>query len=203
MTMLNPKKRQQCAKCGYPQSTCLCAWINPITAPLNIIILQHPKEAKHAKNTVKLLALGLKKITVLQGEKPEDWAELTQKVANQPQSYSLFYPHEQSTSIESISSQEKKERYFPVNHNMIFIDASWRKALKIWHLNPWLQQCNSWHFANPPDNQYHIRRTTQESSLSTLESVAYVLDHTHKINCTPLHILFTKMQQKCFLENHK
>jgi DTW domain-containing protein YfiP len=201
MIPLKTNKRQICAICDYPQSTCLCAWVNPFTSPLNVIVLQHPKETKHAKNTVKLLTLGLKKITVLQGEAPEDWTELAQKVANQPQNYCLFYPHEKSVSVESISSSEQKEKYFPENHSVIFIDASWRKALKIWHLNPWLQQCNSWHFDNPPENQYHIRRTTQQSSLSTLESVAYVLEHTHNINCTPLHTLLIKMQQKCFLDN--
>jgi DTW domain-containing protein YfiP len=200
MTTIKINKRQICASCGYPQVTCLCAWINPITTPLNIIILQHPKETKHAKNTVRLLALGLKKITVLQGVVPEDWSELAQNVTNQPQNYCLFYPHAQSASFESMSSLEQKARYFPVNQSVIFIDASWRKALKIWHLNPWLQQCNSWHFANAPESQYHIRRTTQQSSLSTLESVAYVLEKTHSIKCMPLYTLFSKMQQKCFLE---
>jgi DTW domain-containing protein YfiP len=195
-------KRQICATCGYPQNTCLCAWVNPISSPLNIIILQHPKETKHAKNTVKLLTLGLNKVTVLKGEKPENWTELVQEVTQHPKNYCVFYPHEHSVSLESISSIKQKERYFPTNRNVIFIDASWRKALKIWHLNPWLQQCNTWHFANPPENQYHIRRTTQQSSLSTLESVAYVLEHTHNINCTGLHTLLSKMQQQCFLEKH-
>jgi len=200
MTTLQTNKRLICVACGYPQSTCLCPWICPITTPLNIIILQHPKEAKHAKNTVKLLTLGLKKITVLQGEGPEHWTELAEKVTKQPQNFSLIYPHQQSLPIESISSLEQKQRYFPVNHNLIFIDASWRKALKIWHLNPWLQHCHSWHFANPPDNQYHIRHTTVQSSLSTLESVAYVLELTHSIDSSPLHQLFQKMQTRCFLK---
>lgn len=202
MTNLNTNKRQMCTNCGYPQSTCLCAWINPITAPFNIIILQHPTEAKHAKNTTKLLTLGLKKITVLKGEKPEDWEELAHNVEHQPQKYGLFYPHEQSKAVESIALPEQKACYFPLNHNLIFIDSTWRKALKIWHLNPWLQQCNSWHFANPPENQYHIRRTTHKTSLSTLESIAYVLEHTHNINCTALHTLFLKMQQRCFIERN-
>jgi DTW domain-containing protein YfiP len=202
MTSLKTNKRQMCATCGYPRNTCLCAWVNPIIAPLNVIILQHPKETKHAKNTVKLLTLGLKNITVLIGENPENWIALVQKVASHPQDYCLFFPHEHSSAVESITSTQQKERYFPANRNVIFIDASWRKALKIWHLNPWLQQCNSWHFANPPENQYQIRKTTQVSSLSTLESVAYVLEHTHNINCSGLYGLFSKMQQKCFLENY-
>ena len=201
--ILKTNKRQICITCGYPQNTCLCAWINPITTPLNIIILQHPKEAKHAKNTVKLLTLGLNKVTVLPGETANDWEELAQMVTNQAQNYCLFYPHNQSISLESISSQKQKDEIFPANHNVIFIDASWRKALKIWHLNPWLQLCSSWHFSNPPNNQYHIRHTTKQRSLSTLESVVYVLEHTQNINCTPLHTLFSKMQQKCFLERQK
>jgi DTW domain-containing protein YfiP len=203
MKILKTNKRQICITCHYPQNTCLCDWINPITSPLNIIILQHPKETRHAKNTVKLLALGLKKIMILQGEKPDDWTELSQKMAKRPQDYSLFYPHEQSKSVESIISPESKESIFPINHNVIFIDASWRKALKIWHLNPWLQLCDSWHFSNPPDNQYHVRHTTQKNSLSTLESVVYALEYIHNINCAPLHTLLSKMQQKCFLENYK
>jgi DTW domain-containing protein YfiP len=174
--------------------------VSPITTPLNIIILQHPKEAKHAKNTVKLLALGLEQVSVLQGESQKDWAELAEQVTKEPQNYCLVYPHEQSSSIELICSPEQKKQHFPANHNVIFIDASWRKALKIWHLNPWLQLCDSWHFATPPENQYHIRRTTQKSSLSTLESVMYVLKHTHNVNCKPLATLFAKMQGKCFTE---
>ncbi|WP_339724117.1 tRNA-uridine aminocarboxypropyltransferase [uncultured Paraglaciecola sp.] len=201
MTSLKSSKRQVCTNCSYPQSTCLCAWVHPIDVPLNIIILQHPKEAKHAKNTVKLLALGVANITVLQGETPEDWEEFVKDVIRQPQDYSVFYPHPHSTSLESVCSQVQKAENFPVNHNVIFIDASWRKALKIWHLNPWLQLCSSWHFANPPKNQYHIRHTTQQSSLSTLESVAYVLEFTHSIDCSSLHTLFLKMQTQCFLQN--
>lgn len=203
MTELSLTKRKMCEHCGYPLVTCLCAWVDPITSPLNIIILQHPKEVKHAKNTVKLLTLGLKKITVLQGEISEDWADIAQNVTNQPQDYCLVFPHRLSTALESLCTPQEKKRHFPSNHKVIFIDASWRKALRIWHLNPWLQLCDSWHFANPPDNQYHIRHTTQQSSLSTLESVAYLLEYTHNINCKSLHILFSKMQQKCFQEKRK
>jgi len=106
-----------------------------------------------------------------------------------------------SMYLDTSHNSATQHHCFTANHNVIFIDASWRKALKIWKLNPWLQLCSSWHFTNPPDSQYHIRRTTQESSLSTLESVVYVLEHTHNINCMPLLTLFLKMQERCFIEN--
>ena len=202
MTNLKTTKRLVCDICGYPQTTCLCAWVAPIHSPLNIIVLQHPKESKHAKNTVKLLRLGIKNITVLQGENPEDWPQLAKSVQQHPQNFCLFYPHEHSNSFEKISSTEQQLQKFPKNHNVIFIDASWRKALKIWHLNPWLKSCSSWHFSSPPNNQYQIRATTVQSSLSTLESVAYVLEHSHHVDCSKLHTLFLKMQQKCFMDQN-
>lgn len=203
MTTLDPIKRQICGKCHYPQRTCLCPWIDPIATPLNIIVLQHPKEGKHAKNTVKLLSLGLIEMSVLQGETPEDWPELVNNVTKNPQRYSLIYPHQLSVPIESIHTEAQKAQCFPANHNVIFIDSSWRKALKIWHLNPWLQLCSSWHFSEPPKNHYHIRHTTQRNSLSTLESVAYVLEYTHKVDCTSLRTLLVHMQNQSFLENRK
>ncbi|MBL4631507.1 MAG: DTW domain-containing protein, partial [Paraglaciecola sp.] len=82
-------------------------------------------------------------------------------------------------------------------------DASWRKALKIWHQNPWLHSLHSWHFAKPPNNQYYIRRTTQENSLSTLESVAYVLELIHSTDCSSLYELFQQMQARCFLKQNR
>lgn len=200
---MNPdnNKRQVCEGCGYPLVTCLCPWVMPISPPVNIIILQHPKEAKHAKNTVKLLALGLKHLTVIRGEVPSDWTRLAQDVTHQPQDYCVIYPHGKSQPLESIDTEEHKTEFFPPKQNVILIDASWRKALKIWHLNPWLQKCHSWHFNHPPENQYQIRHTTQKHSLSTLESVAYILEHTQGIDCSGLITLLSMMQQKCFLES--
>ncbi|WP_289032044.1 tRNA-uridine aminocarboxypropyltransferase [uncultured Paraglaciecola sp.] len=201
MNISNRKKREHCILCDYPQKTCLCAWIYPLDSPINIVILQQPKEAKHAKNTAKLLNLTLNRIDVLTGESPEDWTEFVKLVSQKPEKFSVCYPHEQSKSLESLINIEKRQDYFPSGHTVIFIDASWRKALKIWKLNPWMHKLQSWHFSAPPINQYKIRHTTQKNSLSTLESVAYILEYTHGINCDPLYSLFTKMQQVCFLEN--
>lgn len=201
MNISNTKKRKHCIKCGYPQKTCLCAWVYPLDIPINIVVLQHPKETKHAKNTVKLLNLTLNKLQVLTGESPLDWPKFIELVSENPEKFSVCYPHKQSDPLELLTSKEQKQVYFPAGHTVIFIDASWRKALKIWKLNPWLHTIQSWHFSAPPINQYQIRHTTQKNSLSTLESVAYILEYTQEINCDPLYTLFVKMQQICFLRN--
>lgn len=201
MQNIQVNKRIICEGCGYAKSTCVCQWVKPIQSPLGIVILQHPKEAKHAKNTVKLLQLGLSNIEVIQGESSQDFKKLADNVNIQPGYFSLCYPNPNSKAIESTIKQSKKPTLYQPNHKLIFIDASWRKALKMWHLNPWLHELDSWHFDHPPSNQYKIRHTTQANSLSTLEAVAYVLNSTHHTDCNYLLTLFKNMQQKCFQSN--
>lgn len=189
-------KRKICNACEYPESTCVCKWISPICSPIKIVILQHPQEAKHAKNTVKLLQLGMENIEVLQGETSQDFGQFVSKVNLNPEQYCLCYPSDKSIAIESPTVQNMTDTI----KTIIFIDASWRKALKMWHLNPWLQELNSWHFDQPPINQYKIRHTSQKNSLSTLEAVTYVLTKTQNTDCSALLDLFKKMQQIRFLD---
>lgn len=198
MTQPLTTKRAQCKKCGYPQSTCLCAWIKVIESPVKIVILQHPKETKHAKNTVKLLQLGLTNLEVIQGENAQDFSDFASLVTKSPGSFVLCYPHATSIAIESFKNETDHEQTL-AGLTVILIDASWRKALKMWHLNPWLQGLKSWHFDEPPQNQYAIRQTSQQNSLSTLESVAYLLKQTHGLDCSGLYQLFEQMQSRCFL----
>ena len=134
-----------------------------------------------------------------------DFTELTKSVMRSTQQYHLCYPNTKSIAIETIKTQASSTQTEPLalGHTLILIDASWRKALKMWHLNPWLHSLNSWHFANPPNNQYQIRHTTQKKSLSTLESVSYVLELIHNVDCSPLYLLFKQMQARCFTKQRK
>lgn len=191
----NPlNKRKICNACQYPETRCVCKWVVPCHSPVELVILQHPKEVKHAKNTVKLLKLSLTNLRIVVGENATDFATLSNQICAQPDQYALCYPSKTSFAIESIDHNASTQP-----KGLIFIDASWRKALKIWHLNPWLHNLTTWHFAHPPANQYQIRHTTQKNSLSTLESVAYVLELTQGTDCSALKNLFNKMQQTSFL----
>ena len=57
--------RAYCDQCRYPVSTCLCDLVSPMQAPADIIIVQHAREAGHAKNTARLVALGLTNCTIV------------------------------------------------------------------------------------------------------------------------------------------
>ena len=52
--------RAVCPRCERPAATCLCATLPPpVAVRTGLVVLQHPAEAGHAKNTAAFLTLGL------------------------------------------------------------------------------------------------------------------------------------------------
>ena len=53
------KKRFNCPRCLRPCSHCFCPLVQPVACGVELLILQHPLEHGHAKNTARLLHLCL------------------------------------------------------------------------------------------------------------------------------------------------
>lgn len=51
--------RPVCPHCQRPQSTCICSLVTPTPPACEVLILQHPLEEHHAKNSARLLHLSL------------------------------------------------------------------------------------------------------------------------------------------------
>ena len=51
--------RPLCPHCLRPASACLCSCVQPVHSRVQLLVLQHPMEAGHAKNTARLLHLCL------------------------------------------------------------------------------------------------------------------------------------------------
>lgn len=60
--------RAVCPRCARPLRACLCAFALPCANRLPVLVLQHPREAGQAKNSVRLLRLALADCTVQVGE---------------------------------------------------------------------------------------------------------------------------------------
>jgi len=187
-------KRKRCTMCEYPQSVCICFAVETVKCKQKIIVLQHPAEGKHAKNSARLLTLCLANVHIVMGESADDFLQIAKECHFEPEQFAVFYPSDRSCALEQHLSQFKID----MPHTLIFIDATWRKALKMWLLNPWLHRLNCWKFSTPPNSRYQIRKAAVENSLSTLEAVAYVLEQTQDIDCQPLHKIFSAMQTRVF-----
>lgn len=61
--------RATCGRCLRPQATCLCALVRPIAHRTEVLVLQHPGEQRHVKNSVAMLRLSLVHCEVLVGER--------------------------------------------------------------------------------------------------------------------------------------
>lgn len=184
------QQRTLCPRCNYVQKNCLCEAITTQNCHSQVFILQHPSETKHSKNSAKLVNLCIKQCTVIVGEHPEDFAQ----VKSLPQPVYLIYPSERAQPIERLVSEQTKlisDTQKPIS--LIFIDASWRKAYKMWQQNPWLQQLPNLTFNHAPKTRYQIRKHKRASSLSTLEAVAYSLSQLENADTSALFTAFDAM----------
>ncbi|GGD71665.1 DTW domain-containing protein [Lacimicrobium alkaliphilum] len=157
-----------------------------------ILILRHPSEEKHAKNTVPLLQLSLKNIGVYSGETPADFLEPRRWCNDNKQDIAVLYPNRKSKPL----TEGGIENIYSLK-GLVLIDGTWRKAYKIWHSNPWLQQLKSFHLEHVPQSVYR-RKAGISNSLSTLEATAEALKMLEGTDTQPLIDLLNARQQFLF-----
>lgn len=148
--------RPTCARCERPAATCLCATlpVPPLAHRTELLILQHPAEAGHAKNTALLLTLGLQRARLLRGE-VFDAALATPGTA-------LLYPGEGA----SVPAADMRR--------LILLDGSWRQSRRLLAANPWLAALPRVSLPALP-GRYAIRRAHRPGQLSTLEAGLHAL----------------------------
>jgi len=148
--------RAVCPRCERPASTCLCATLPPpLAVRTELLVLQHPAEAGHAKNTTAFLALGLKPAARLLRGEVFDPALAGPGTA-------LLYPGEGEASAPA-----RVDR-------LILLDGSWRQSRRLLAANPWLAALPR--LALPQTSgRYALRRAHRPGQLSTLESGLHAL----------------------------
>ena len=187
--------RLYCPACHYPQNTCLCAFITPVQSRIKITILQHPSEVKAAKNTARLVQLCLPDTKIRIGENTDDFKAVQQGIAQDLRAQfriAVLYPNQNSIDLHAFKSLQPKSNSQPLH--LIFLDGTWRKAYKIWQLNPWLHALTSITI-NQASSQYHIRKAPKEGCLATLEAIDICLKELDDCTSSALLDCFLAMQQ--------
>jgi len=172
--------REYCQQCQYPLKTCICEYIQEFEVPHRLIVLQHPFESTNAKNSARLVKLCLPQTEIQVGETESDFESIKNSI--DVTKTAVLFPSGGSKSIES--------QILKKIDTFIFIDATWRKALKMWCLNPWLHTLPTFHFDKAPKGQYPIRKAPQVGYLSTLEAMNYVITKENPGLKTPLMKVF-------------
>lgn len=181
-------KRTRCDDCLFLADQCICQWIPELSTRLTILILQDPKEAQHAKNTVSLLSLGLPSVECISTANQDAMrAALDHK---DPAKWRLVFPSDSAVSIESISADMASDI-----EGLILLDATWRKAKKLYFTEPLLHAFSAVRFSQPPEGRYSIRKSPSAESLSTLEACAYAIEQVTGENMKPLREFMVAAQE--------
>lgn len=171
-------RQGQCPECGVHERICVCEFCRPIIGAPLIHVLQHPDEVGRAKGTLRAALACLPSMKVTVGEAPVDFCDLAQRAA--APGMALLFPSAGSRPLESSSLDLVKD--------WLVIDGTWRKARRIFLGNPWLQTLPRYHFQQPPQSQYRIRKAPRRDSLSTAEAIGYLIHRLQpQLDVTPLH----------------
>ena len=181
--------RALCERCNFSPSTCICNAITCVDNQTQVVVLQHPSEAKISKNTAQLLALSLTRCKIIIGENNQDFACLQKLPLS---STVLLYPNEVAIELDVANDNENVR---PITH-LIVLDGTWNKAFKILQLTPLLQKFKTVSFRQIPTNRYTIRKAPRADSLSTLEAVAHSLSLIEALNPAPLYDLLDELITK-------
>lgn len=177
--------RKICENCQRPISVCICEHFVSLSAPCEIVILQHPTEQKQALATVPILQACLTNLTVIVGEELND-NPAVQAIIDDPEGTLVIFPDE------GADKWDLSEPYLGAcNHvlprRLIVLDGTWRKAKLLWHKNPWLDDFKAVALQGLPSSEYMIRSSSIDGGVSTLEALMHTCNYlsaSHKY--TPL-----------------
>lgn len=166
------KLRAHCPRCERPLRACLCPWVAPTANQTPLLILQHPLEVKQAKGSARLLQLSLQHCHTLVGE-CFDPSVLQASLAPQGlrQQTVLLYPAHETLPAPSVSAHT----LVAAQTRLVVLDGTWRKSLRMLHLNPLLQKLPRLSLHPDAPSRYLIRKAHRPDQLSTLEATCMAL----------------------------
>lgn len=179
MTQAPPARRAQCPQCLRAQSACICHWVTKVTAQASLLILQHPLEVRHAKNSARLLHLCVEGSALVAGEvfAPDELHALLHAGGRTPL---LLYP---DTPNDALLPPPPPTAILPADQvRLVLLDATWRKSRKMLYLNSQLQALPRLGLQNVAPSSYRIRKAHAPHQLSSLEAGALALgqlQHDH------------------------
>jgi len=167
------RKRPHCPVCARPQGSCICHWITPVTQATEVLILQHPLEVGHAKNSAGLLHLCLANSRIVVGEAFD--ADALQDLMKEPKYTVLLYPASDVMGHTVPPQLETAQLADPSQVRLVVLDATWRKSRKMLHLSPWLQSLPRLSLDDSHVSNYSIRKAHKPGQCSTLEATCAAL----------------------------
>ena len=91
--------RKICKHCQRPISVCICEYMTTLTAPCELVVLQHPSEQKQALATVPILQACFTNLTLIIGEQLANESQV-KTILDNPEGTYVIFPAEGSEVLE-------------------------------------------------------------------------------------------------------
>lgn len=197
--------RLSCLLCQRPQSTCICGFVVSTAHDTQVLILQHPLEQHHAKNSARLLHLSLPGSRMVVGEQFDEAA--LQALMAEPRYTVLLYPSTQYADHATPAPLDATQLADPTQVRLVVLDATWRKSRKMLHISPALQRLPRLALSEVAAPRYTIRKAHKPGQLSTLEATCTALAQLEgdTARWQPLLHAFDRFvaQQRAYLPNER
>jgi len=170
-TMPDTSRRPHCDHCALPLRTCVCALVTRVDNDVDVLVLQHPDEAREAKGSARLLRLSLARCRVVVGAafEPEVLVGL---LGGDVSGSVLLYPPDTGGRPEAPGAMALPAR----PRRLVVLDGTWRKSAAMLRANALLQSLPRWTIAPAAPARYRaLRKAPQATQLSTLEAACAAL----------------------------
>jgi DTW domain-containing protein YfiP len=157
--------RTRCYRCFRPGQLCLCDTLPEVVTKTRLVVLQHPRERRHAFNTARLVDLALptaERVVVPRGGNGHRCPEIAADRA------AILYPHDRAADLADLPRAELPSTLF-------LIDGTWGQARRIYNDNAWLHRLPHFRLHPSEPSSYRIRREPQRDYVSTLEAAVAAL----------------------------
>ncbi len=184
-----------CPSCKKPEALCVCSLVRELPCRTRILVLQHPQEPDHelgsawlafqclegARLRIGLSAPNLTSAWNQAGEgggpiDPSRWGILYLGSGPQgpaPRGARLFWTDKKGVP----KSADENAALLKQLQGVVVLDGTWSQAKALWWRNPWVLKLKRLMLAPAAPSLYReLRKEPRKECLSTIESIAEVLD---------------------------
>lgn len=175
---------EKCERCKKLPELCVCESIAPQNAKIHVLILQHPQEPDHEIGSALLTHLALSNSTLKIGL---SWRNLSAVLGRQEVDSSRWAVVYLGSGIKGEVTTKQALQFVsnkgaPVEapdslEGIVLLDGTWSQAKTLWWRNAWLLKLRRIILTPQHKSLYkELRKEPRKECLSTIESVAEVLD---------------------------
>lgn len=190
----------KCPDCWKAVALCLCSEIQTVSAQTQVLILQHPQEARNPLTSARLASATLLNSVHKVGL---NWRSLSAALGAQAEAKNwavLFLGTlKNSEKLPKVPFQVVTQKGAAVDpktiEGIVILDGNWKQSKTLWWRNPWLLKLKRI-VLNPqiPSNWGALRKQPRPECLSTIESLSFTLHHLGEKSqvCDALNSIFEK-----------